>query len=155
MEADLLALCSLQRHMEPPEHGTGCERRILLNGRGEQPAAFGRFLILTEYLYHRRRQYQLADGGLGFGDAHLHLSIHFIDLLGHRQCPGIQIQIGPLQGQQFSTAQSCGQVQQEQLEVSIRLGLHEKSLEFLVGQHLHLLAPFGRQLATHRRVGPD
>ena len=48
MEADLLALGPLQRHMEPPEHGAGGERRILLDGRGEYPAAFGRFLILPE-----------------------------------------------------------------------------------------------------------
>lgn len=155
MEADLFALGPLQRHMEAPEHGAGCERRILLDGGGEQPAAFGSFLILPEYLNHRRRQHQLANGGLGFGDAYLHLSLHFIDLLGHRQCTGIQIQVGPLQGQQFSPTQSRGQVQQEQLEVSIRLGLHEKPLEFLAGQHLHFPAPLGRQFAAYCRVGPD
>ena len=155
MEADLFALCPLQRHMETPEHRTGGERRILLDGRGEQPAAFGRFLILPEHLDHRRRQHQLADGSLGFGDAYLHLSIHFVDLLGHRQCSGIQVQVGPLQGQQLSPAQSRGQVQQEQLEVSIRLGLYEEPLEFLTGQYLHLPAPLGRQLAADCRVGPD
>ncbi len=88
----------------------------LMDG-GEQPAAYGRFLILPEYLSHRRRQHQFADGGLGFGDAYLHSSVHFLNLLGHRQCSGIQIQVRPLQSQQFSPAQPCGQVQQEQLEV--------------------------------------
>lgn len=155
MEADLFALGPLQRHMEAPEHGAGGERRILLDGRGEYPAAFGCFLILPEYFDHCRRKYQLADGRLGFGDAYLHSSVYFIDLLGHRQCPGIQIQVGPLQGQQFSPAQSRGQVQQEQFEVSICLGLHEKPLEFLAGQHLHLLPALRRQFAAYCRVGPD
>ena len=60
-----------------------------------------------------------------------------------------------MQSKQFSPAQSRGQVQQEQFEVSVRLGLHEKPLEFLAGQHLHLPAPLWRQFAADCRVGPD
>ena len=40
------------------------------------------------------------------GDTQLHLSIYLIDLFGHGQRSGIQIQVGPLEGQQFSSAKA-------------------------------------------------
>lgn len=40
-------------------------------------------------------------------------------------------------------------------KAAIRFGVNEKSLEFLVGQHLHIPDPLGRQLTTHRRVSSD
>ena len=141
--------------MEPPEHGARCERHILPDGRREEPPGFCRLPVLTEHLHHSRRQHQLADGGLGLGDAHVNLSVCLIDLFGYGQGSGVQIQVGPLQGQQLSPAKAGGQVQQEQFEVAVRLGLDEKPLELLAGQHLHLPTPLGRDLAAHRRVGPD
>ena len=85
----------------------------------------------------------------------MNLPVCLIDLFGYGQGSCIQIQVGPLQGQQLSPAQAGGQVQQEQFKVAVRLGLDEKPLELLAGQHLHLPAPLGRDLTAHRRVGPD
>ena len=85
----------------------------------------------------------------------MNLSVCLIDLFGHRQGSGLQIKVGPLQSQQLSPAKAGGQVQQEQFEVPVRLGLDEKPLELLAGQYLHLPAPLGRDLTAHRRVGPD
>ena len=88
-------------------------------------------------------------------DVQLHLSVHRVDLLAHRQRSGVQIQVGPLEGHQLPAAKAGAQVQQEQFKGSVRLGLEEKPPELPGREHLHLPAPPGRQLAARGRVGPD
>ena len=60
-----------------------------------------------------------------------------------------------MQGQQFSPPQAGGQVQQEQLEVPLRLCVDQKPLDLLTGEHLHLPCFLGRQLASDGGVHAD
>ena len=108
VKSDLLAPGPLQNDMEPPEHGAGFDWFILLDGQGEQPPGLCRLSILPEHLHHGRRQHQFADRGFCLWDTQLHLSIYLIDLFGHGQRSGIQIQVGPLEGQQFASAKASG-----------------------------------------------
>ena len=108
VKSDLLALGPLQNDMEPTEHGAGCERHIQILRRGEQPPGLCCLSVFPEHLHHSGRQHQLADRGFCLWDTQLHLSIYLIDLFGHGQRSGIQIQVGPLEGQQFAPAKASG-----------------------------------------------
>lgn len=96
VKSDLLAPSPLQNDMEPPEHGTGCERHIQILWGWKQPPGLCRLSVFPEHLHHSRRQHQFADRGFCLGDTQLHLSIYLIDLFGYGQRSGIQIQVGPL-----------------------------------------------------------
>ena len=78
-----------------------------------------------------------------------------VDLFVDAELSGSEVQVLPPKGQQFSPAHSGGQLQQEQLVHSLRLGLNEEPLDLLLGQDFHLLALQGRQLASDGRVAVD
>ena len=108
MKANLFALSSLQNDMEHSEHGAGPDWFILLDGRGEQPPGLCRLSVFPEHLHHGRRQHQFADGRFCLWDTQLQFSLHLIDLFGHGQRSCIQIQVGPLERQQFAPAKAGG-----------------------------------------------
>ena len=68
------------------------------------------------------------------------------------QSTGIEIQVIPLEGADFASAQAGGQFQQEQFIASILSGLNEKPLDLLRGQYLHFSALGRGQFAPIRRV---
>ena len=51
--------------------------------------------------------------------------------------------------------QACGQLQKKQFVAAVLLGLNQKALHLLPGQHLHLPPPFPRQLAALGGVHGD
>ena len=61
--------------------------------------------------------------GFGWGD--YQLTTYPVDLLSHLECPGFKIQVIPLEGTDFATAQTGGQLQQEQLVAAILSGLDQ------------------------------
>ena len=65
------------------------------------------------------------------------------------------IQVVPPEGQQLASAQASGQLQQEELIHPLCLGLEQKPLDLLSGQHLHLLLFRRRQLAAQDGVFLD
>ena len=69
--------------------------------------------------------------------------------------PGFGIKIAPLKPHQFTPAKTGRQIQHEKLVITIVLCLDQKSLHFIVGQHLHFPCFFRRQLAADCRVYLD
>ena len=121
-------------------------------GDGKHPAGIHRLFVLSQHRHHGGRQDDLADRVLCFWRADLELAAHIVDLLVHIQHTGFEVQVIPLQRHEFTPAQAGGQVQKEDFIVALELRLNEKPLQFLSGQHLHLLCLFRRQLAADGRV---
>ena len=156
MKSDLLALGVFQNEVQPCSDVGRVQRRVFLDRRGEHPPGIYALPVLFQNGQERRRQADRADRGLrlGLGDQE---SILFctVDLFGNLQLSVFKVQVIPLEGQQFSPAQAGGQLQQKQLEVSLRLGLDQKPLDLLTGQHLHLPGLLGRQLAADGWIHAD
>lgn len=106
VKSDSLTPGPLQNDLEPPSHRARCHGHVLFDRRGEHPPGVHRLLILPQHLHHAGRQDQSADGGAGFRDTHLELSLHLVDLLVHGQGPGLEVQVVPLEGQQFAPPQA-------------------------------------------------
>ena len=98
----------LQNQLQSVVDRTGVERHILIYRRREHPAGVHCFLILLQHRHHGGRQDDLADGVLRLGRADLKLAPHIVDLLVHGQGPGFEIQVVPLEGQQFAPAKASG-----------------------------------------------
>ena len=156
MKSDLLALGMFQNEVQPRSDVGRVQRRALLDRRWEHPPGVYALLVLFQNGQERRRQTDCADGGLrfGLGDQEPVL-LCSVDLLGDLQLSSFQVQVIPLESQQFSLPQASGQLQQEQLEVPLRLGLDQKPLDLLTGQHLHFAGFLGRQFAADGGIHTD
>ena len=106
MKSDSLTPGPLQNDLEPPAHRSRRHGYVLFDRRGEHPPGVPRLPICPQDLHHAGRQDQPADGGAGLRDAHLELSLHLVDLLVHGQGPGLEVQVVPLEGQQFAPPQA-------------------------------------------------
>ena len=106
MKSDSLTPGPLQDDVEPFEHCAGVHGHPFFHGGGEHPPGVHPLPVLPQYLHHAGRQDQSADGGACFRDAHLELPLHLVDLLVHGQGPGLEVQVVPLEGQQFAPAQA-------------------------------------------------
>ncbi len=71
-----------------------------------------------------------------------------MDLPLHPQCPGLEIEVIPLEGQKFASTQAGGDLQQEQLIAAILSGLDQQTLNLVRSEHLHLSGFGGREPAS-------
>ena len=78
-----------------------------------------------------------------------------MDLPLHPQGAGTEIQIVPLDGQDFAPAQAGGQLQEEQFVASVLPGSDQQPLDLLWGQNLHFPALDRRKFTTVRWVAED
>ena len=78
-----------------------------------------------------------------------------MDLPLHPQCPGLEIEVIPLEGQKFASTQAGGNLQQEQFIAAILSGLNQQTLDLLWSEHLHFPGLGGREPATVRGVAGD
>ena len=77
-----------------------------------------------------------------------------MDLPLHPQCPGLEIEVIPLEGQ-FASTQAGGNLQQEQFIAAILSGLNQQTLDLLWSEHLHFPGLGGRKPASIGRVAGD
>ena len=156
MEPHPFTPCVFQDELEPLADSAGVDRTVLLHRGREHPAGVHGLPVCLQDIQHRRRQDDGAGGRLclGLRDQQAILC-GAIDLLGDTQFPGFQLQVLPLEGQQFAPPQPGGQLQKEEFKVSLRLGLNQKPLDLLAAQYLHFLCLLGRQLTADGRVGLD
>ena len=66
----------------------------------------------------------------------------------HPQRPGLEIEIIPLERQEFTSPQAGGDLQQEQLIAAVLLGLNQQTLDLVRSKHLHFPGLGGRKPAT-------
>ena len=78
-----------------------------------------------------------------------------MDLPLHPQGAGTEIQIVPLDGQDFAPAQAGGQLQEEQFVASVLPGLDQQPLDLLGSKYLHFSGFCGREFTAVRRVAED
>ena len=78
-----------------------------------------------------------------------------MDLPLHPQCPGLEIEVIPLEGQKFASTQAGGNLQQEQFIAAILSGLNQQTLDLLWSEHLHFPGLGGRKPASIGRVAGD
>lgn len=88
--------------------------------------------------------------GLGLGDRQLPLDALNLPLYSQGASP--EIQIIPLEGQDLAPAQAGSQLQQEQFEAAVLLGLDQQTLDLLSRQHLHLFGAGDRRFAGESRI---
>ena len=112
METNLLTLGVFQNEVQPCSDVGRVQRGVLLDRRGEHPPGVYALPVLFQNVQKRRRQADRADGGsrFGLGDQKTVLLCP-VDLLGDLQLSRFQIQVIPLEGQQFSPPQAGGQLQ--------------------------------------------
>lgn len=89
--------------------------------------------------------------GLWLGNHHA-LAYHSAGLPTDSQFPGLEVQVIPLEGGQFTLPQAGGEFQKEDLVIALLFGLNEYLLHFFSGQDLHFLSADLGQLAMVGRV---
>ena len=78
-----------------------------------------------------------------------------MDLPFHPERPCVEVHVIPLQSQNFSPPQPCGQLQQEKLITAVLFGLDQEPLHFLWGKYVHFSRLGGGKSAAVRRVSDD
>lgn len=91
--------------------------------------------------------------GLGLGDRQLPLDALNLPLYSQGASP--EIQIIPPEGQDLAPAQAGSQLQQEQFEAAVLLGLDRQTLDLLSRQHLHLFGACDRRFAGESGIFQD
>ena len=130
-------------------HGAGAA------GGGKQPLGVRPLPEGFKDVHHRRGQDHRPVGAFRLGLGNLKRAVHVYGLALDVQGAGFEIQIIPLEGTDFSPAHPRGQLQQGQLEEAVLLRLDQEPLHLLVGQHLHLGAFLGWELAPHGGIDRD
>ena len=145
----------LQNDLEALAHIAGVNGLVRLDPRREHQVREDAFFVLRQHLQHGGRENDGAVGRLGLGLADDQLPAHRTDLLVDPELSRVEVEVIPPERQQLTPAHSGGQVQQEQLVHPLRLGLDQKPLDLLMGQHLHLSPLDGREPAPGGGVAVD
>lgn len=74
---------------------------------------------------HRSWKEYSSPACLGFGWRYHQFPSYPVDLPLHLECPGFEIQVIPLEGADFTTTQTGGQLQQQKLIAAILSGLDQ------------------------------
>lgn len=153
MEADFGQSRPLQHPMEHMEYTVRRDRPAC--GRGKHILA-----VIFSPLVFENFHGILPNGHISVGVFRLerrlhHLAVNPGDLAAHLDRPPLQLDVLPLEAQQFTPAQASGQLDVVQLEHAALLGFVEKGRQLLGGESFHLpVLQFGQGTAI-RGVGAD
>ena len=101
------------------------------------------------------REGQCTDGISRFRGAYNQFPVDSVHLLGDGECPVFNIQVRPLEGQQFTPPQAGGQFQIEGRQQSSFFRFCEVHSDFLLRQDLHFFLFKLRQLVALGGVGEN
>lgn len=148
METYLLALGVFQNDMQAAADGGRVQGRIRLDRGGEHPAGMNGLLVFLQHGQQGSGEQKRPVGRLGFRLRDEQTVLRAVDLLVDTQLPGVEVQIIPLQRQQFPAAHAGGEFQQEQLVVAFLFRLDEEPLHLLAGEYLHFPCLFRWQFTA-------
>ena len=117
VEAYLLALGVFQDDMQAAANRGRVQGRIRLDRGREHPAGMNGLLVLLQRCQQGSGEQKRPVGRLGFRLRDEQTVLCTVDLLVDAQLSGVEVQIIPLQCQQFTTAHARGEFQQKQLVV--------------------------------------
>lgn len=123
MKSDFFALGPFQNGFQPFSNGGGISGGIFADRRGKHPAGAHAFPVLRQNVYHWRWEDNAAAGCLGFGLGDHQFALDPMDLSLHTEGTRLEIEVIPLQSADLATAQTCGELQQEEFVTAVLLGL--------------------------------
>ena len=125
-------------------------------GRWKQIRIARVFLMFGDQQIHRlMREGQCTDGISRFRGAYNQFPVDSVHLLGDGECPVFNIQVRPLEGQQFSPPQAGGQFQIESGEKPSALRFRKVHPDFLLRQNFHFPFLELRQFAALGGIAED
>ena len=119
MEAYLLALGPLQDCLQPLSDSSRISGCVIVDRRREHPLGIHGFPVCFEDFRHRGGKDHAPIGGFCLGRGDHQLSFDPVNLPFHPKLPGTEVEVIPLEGADFSSAQSRGEFQQKKLEAEI------------------------------------
>ena len=155
VEPDVLRADGLQNFIVgSPEgvrviHGSGLGRWEQIRG------ARVLFVFGNQQIHRLLREGQYTDGISRFWRADNQFPVDAVYLFRDGECPVFNVQVRPLEGQQFTAPQAGGQFQIESGEKAPALRFCEVHPDFLLRQDLHFSFLKLRQLAALGRIGED